>query len=251
MSKTNSYTPNLAKPHQDYGTALPISEVFYSIQGEGRFAGTPAVFIRLMFCNLGCSWCDTRYTWDKNNLDEERWLTPKEVAKLAIDILPATMNTLPHIVITGGEPLLHSKLLTALIQELKSYEFEFFQIETNGTITPSDELLEVVTWWNCSPKLENSKITSNLRISPEALIKLTNSNKADFKFVVSSKEDINEIYSDYLKYINKDSIFLMAEGNSQEKQIKSMAWIGSYCKNENLKYSPRLHVLAFGNKRGV
>ena len=64
------YEPQIEPWPNEFRDKLPLIEMFYSIQGEGRFAGCPAVFIRLRYCNLGCAWCDTRFTWEKGNIEE-------------------------------------------------------------------------------------------------------------------------------------------------------------------------------------
>ena len=86
-------------------------EIFVSIQGEGVFAGTPCIFIRLASCNLSCNWCDTKYTWDWKNYeyadhvitlnDDDIYLIIKE-------------HNLKHVVITGGEPLLQKPCINLL-----------------------------------------------------------------------------------------------------------------------------------------
>lgn len=109
-----------------------INEIFYSLQGEGYFTGTPAVFLRFSGCNLKCSFCDTRH-------DEYVEMTPKEVME-KLRQYPAR-----HIVITGGEPSLQ---LDQFLVDLLHDEGYFIQIETNGT----HPLPEGIDWVTCSPK---------------------------------------------------------------------------------------------------
>ena len=102
-----------------------ISETFNSIQGEGNCAGALSFFIRFQHCNLTCSWCDTKYTWNKNEA-----LKPQ---------LPETIKNLiqqsdaPNIIFTGGEPTLYQ--LDALVVTGKKNH-----VETNGTIIPTESL---------------------------------------------------------------------------------------------------------------
>lgn len=118
-------------------TAYPIVEHFYTLQGEGYWAGTPAYFIRLGGCDVGCTWCDTRYSWAK-----EGWQTATAAEIRAwIAGTPAQ-----HVVITGGEPTLHP--LEALIQELHEGGY-FTQIETSGAY-PAPAILP--RWITLSPK---------------------------------------------------------------------------------------------------
>ncbi len=83
-------------------------EIFYSLQGEGVTAGTPTVFLRLANCNLSCSWCDTKYTWDWQSYDPQR-----EVMELSDDEAHERILAFecPHLVITGGEPLMQQRAL--------------------------------------------------------------------------------------------------------------------------------------------
>jgi organic radical activating enzyme len=159
-------------------------KVFFAEQGEGATAGAPAVFFRLHHCNLDCEWCDTPYTWNKNmkeyHEEREKWDMEKAVREIQDEwnsglkkyqeekngeeeMEPPT----PRMVITGGEPLLQSGKIQELLSrpELKDWKVE---IETNGTIPPPEELPENVQF-NCSPKLENSGVSEEKRIKPEAL----------------------------------------------------------------------------------
>ncbi|MCS7297278.1 MAG: 7-carboxy-7-deazaguanine synthase QueE [Bacteroidia bacterium] len=115
----------------------PIVEHFYTIQGEGYWAGTPAYFIRLGGCDVGCSWCDTRYSWRK-----EGWPTASaEQMKEWICRTPAR-----HVVLTGGEPTMHD--LEPLIQTLQGAGY-FIQIETSGAYAPPSSR---PNWITFSPK---------------------------------------------------------------------------------------------------
>lgn len=119
---------------------MRINEIFYSLQGEGRFTGTPAVFIRFAGCNMACDFCDT---------DHEPFIemTVREVVD-AVVAFPAR-----HIVITGGEPTL--QLTDELLDALHARD-KFVQIETNGSIAPNPETLSKIDWTTVSPKNGNS-----------------------------------------------------------------------------------------------
>jgi len=127
------------------GNSLSLHSIFYTIQGEGIFAGWPAVFIRLAGCNLQCSGCDTDYT-------EGRTIQP--VKDIVSSVIRSTGHTNPNkllqslVVITGGEPFRQN--LLPLIRELHKHNLQV-QIETNGTLPPPDELPYNVVIM-CSPK---------------------------------------------------------------------------------------------------
>src|SRR5215471_17665810 len=91
--------------------SLKVSEIFYSIQGEGMLAGVPSVFVRLSGCNLRCSWCDTPYTsW---NPEGEQRTLPQIVAQVE------QHRTARHVVLTGGEPMI-AKGIETLAASLKA-----------------------------------------------------------------------------------------------------------------------------------
>ena len=111
----------------------PVLEIFTSIQGEGTHIGTCATFIRLVGCNLRCSWCDTKLSWDEKIQIE---MSIKEI------LLQVKSD---FVVITGGEPCLYD--LDPLIQELHSKQ-KYVCLETNGTLPTPRE----IDWVTCSPK---------------------------------------------------------------------------------------------------
>ena len=120
----------------DGGRLLPLVEDFYTIQGEGYHAGKPAYFIRLGGCDVGCSWCDAKYTWNPS------LYTPTDVGTV---IDRATSCAARAIVITGGEPLIYP--LGILTGELRRRGLEIF-LETSG----SHPFSGVFDWVCLSPK---------------------------------------------------------------------------------------------------
>lgn len=247
-----TYQPRIAKWPSEFAGKLPVAEVFLSVQGEGRFAGVPAVFIRCKYCNLGCAWCDTRFTWEEGKIEAGELLSADELAVRVIEVL-ATTKTVPnraHVVLTGGEPMLHQDRLPELIDELIKLGFSFFEIETNGMFVPSEEMIERISWWNCSPKLSNCGIPSAIYLVPEALRAIAATGRADFKFVIQQQKDIEELARDYVPIIGSDRITLMPEGVTPQSQLAAMPWLMAECANRGFQFSPRLHVLAWGNQRG-
>lgn len=214
--------------------SILVNEVFYSIQGEGRSLGKPSIFVRLGACNLQCTWCDSKYTWHPDYIDN-RQSTIKDLIK-KIKKYPCK-----HLVITGGEPLLQQKSIKALLGELNDYTAE---IETNGSISlkPNKQVIQV----NCSPKLSNS---GN---KPYELKILPNNKKVWYKFVVQSKNDLKEIKSFQKKYkISNERAYLMPEGIDEKILNERSKWLVEICKKEGYNFSPRLHVLIYGNKRAT
>lgn len=120
----------------DGGRLLPLVEDFYTIQGEGYHAGKAAYFIRLGGCDVGCRWCDAKYTWNP------RLYPPVEVATI---VARATACAAQAVVVTGGEPLLYP--LGVLTSELHARGLELF-LETSGSHPFSGEF----DWVCLSPK---------------------------------------------------------------------------------------------------
>ena len=247
-----SYRPRIAPWPKEFADKLPVVEIFYSIQGEGRHAGTPAVFIRLKYCNLGCSWCDTRFTWDENNLDAGYLLTSKETAEQARAAIPGSVTLIDrvHVVITGGEPMLHQDRLPHLIAELKRLGFSFVEIETNGMFAPTEQMSEIVDWWNCSPKLSNNLLQTEIQFVPHALEALVATGKADFKFVLQAPFEIEELIDTYLPLLPADRIMIMPEGQTCARQLNAMSEIADVCLEYGFRLCPRLHTLIWDNARG-
>ena len=245
------YEPQIEPWPKEFRDKLPLIEMFYSIQGEGRFAGCPAVFIRLRYCNLGCAWCDTRFTWEKGSIEEGELLSAEELAEQACKLVSSQVEEPAdiHVVITGGEPMLHRDRLPELIEQLRSRGFEFVEVETNGMFVPDEELAAEVSWWNCSPKLSNNGLDPDVNVVPEALEAIAGTGRADFKFVVRTPEEIDEIERDFLPYIGADQVMLMPEGWTREKQLRAMPWIIEECARRGFRFSPRLHILAWNNER--
>jgi 7-carboxy-7-deazaguanine synthase len=137
-------------------TTYPVNELFETIQGEATYTGTPAVFVRLMGCQVGCLWCDTKHTWrtlDATKVspavvlsktgDSDSWceMTSTQIAALVDD------HQSTHVVITGGEPCAYD--LRKLTAELLATE-RTVQIETSGTY---EVKAHPDTWVTVSPKV--------------------------------------------------------------------------------------------------
>lgn len=135
-----------------------INEIFETLQGEATFTGTPSIFVRLQGCPVGCSWCDTKHTWevsldDKVNseqviekpADSPSWseLTPEQLLECFVQ----RDYTAKHIVITGGEPCIYD--LQPLCELLHENGYST-QIETSGTF---EVKVPTTTWVTVSPKI--------------------------------------------------------------------------------------------------
>ncbi len=240
-------------------------EVFYSIQGEGKNIGQPSIFIRLALCNLYCHWCDTDYTWNWkgtpyshiNDFKPGYTKFPKEnyLIEYPTDKIIEKIESFKckNIVITGGEPLLQQKelvhFLDVLTEKSNSYHIEF---ETNGTLIPSKVLNILTDQYNVSIKLSNSGVKESDRIKEDAIEFFAKSSKANFKFVIDKEKDINEVIKLSKDYkISHKRIFLMPQGRTSETLNEKQQWLIELCKQYGFNYTDRLHILIYGNKRGV
>jgi 7-carboxy-7-deazaguanine synthase len=226
---------------------MKIAEIFYSIQGEGMLAGVPSVFVRLSGCNLRCKWCDTPYaSWEPEGDD----------LMLGAILADIRRDWPTHAVITGGEPMIAP--IELLTQRLKEQGMHI-TIETAGTVY----VPVVCDLMSISPKLANSTPHrrdggkwaaqhDRLRYQPEVLKQLMKEYDYQLKFVVSAPEDLDEIKT-ILEDTNADRsrVMLMAEGTTVETIYERAAWLVEVCKRERLRYSPRLHIDLWGDKRGV
>lgn len=115
---------------------MKVNEIFYSLQGEGYWIGTPAVFVRFSGCNLKCRFCDTAHQ-DYSDMEREEIVA-------AVCRYPAR-----HVVLTGGEPTLQ---IDALLLQMLKNEGKYVQIETNGTVMLDNGVVDLIDWVTCSPK---------------------------------------------------------------------------------------------------
>ena len=224
---------------------LPISEMFYSIQGEGPTMGCPSIFIRLQGCNLLCSWCDTINVWKNGN-----YMTYEEILKRMTS--NKWITDAVHIVVTGGEPTLRQKTLIGFFEMYFSTMryLPYIEVETNGTIWPENGFDAYIRQYNISPKLKNSGMDENRRIHKNVIqryIDLYENGKiVAFKFVVKTREDVNEIINDYIDpfSIPKDIVWLMPCASTREELKTIGEEVVEAAKENGYHYSSRLQIEA-------
>lgn len=235
-------------------------EIFHAIQGEGASTGAPRVFIRLSGCNLHCKWCDTAYTWNwegtpfQHENDEKFDLSAQTITLSVSDIASRVAAYGPvGIVITGGEPLLQQSRLPELIAAIK---FEagpvWVEIETNGSIKPGSDLVNLVNQFNVSPKLAHSGNAMDIAQKPESLSFFASLPSTWFKFVIGEPEQIEEVRTLANRFrLPPDRIMLMPLGVSSSVLRSRADWLIPLCLEHGYRFSDRLHIHLYGNERGT
>ena len=229
-----------------------ISEIFYSLQGEGELTGVPSVFVRTSGCNLRCAWCDTPYaSWNPEG-------EPRNVAQIVAEV--ESHPTARHVVLTGGEPMI-AKEIRELAAELRKIG-QHITIETAATVAPDGIVCDLAS---LSPKLLNSapdpvehatwrKKHEATRWQPEVVRAWIDAYPYQFKFVVARPEDIDEMehmLAALHREIPRPKILLMPEATSLEKMRTRAGWRGELCKTRGYRYAHRLQLELYGNKRGT
>jgi len=236
---------------------MKISEIFYSIQGEGPFIGSPTLFIRVGDCNLRCPWCDTKYA-----LTEYEEMSIEEIIEQSKEVLPEKIKSPDNISITGGEPMLQQTGILKLLNEVfREHPQDIFRetryalIETNGTIRPTNRFLDFQyrTVFCISPKFHEDPAEDWIYLD-KFWWELNPTNSFIlyyyFKFVIDTKRDLDKVKHFIEKTGNRGSVFLMPQGVTTQEIIEKLPWISDFALNHGLNVTPRLHILTWGNKRG-
>lgn len=223
-------------------------EIFASVQGEGVSTGVPSVFVRLADCNLRCTWCDTRYTWDWTRYDRDKETIALTVAEVTEHVLSAAGAGVRNAVLTGGEPLLQQGAVAELARGLRARGFRI-EVETNGTVAPTEELALLVDQWNVSPKLASSGNTERSRHRPAVLAWFGARPNAFFKFVAVTEDDMAEIAS-LVDALPRERVIVMPEGTDARTLEERSRWLAGACQAHGYRLGTRLHVFLWGSERG-
>lgn len=216
---------------------LRVSEVFLSLQGEGPSAGTPAHFLRLQGCDVGCHWCDTKYTWD-----------PAAGQEMSLADAFAALHELgeaPLLVVTGGEPLAHlgvERVLAAAVGRWARVE-----VETSGIAPPKFTHERLHHMW--SPKLPG--VTERWAETWAHAAKFLADPRTWVKLVLSEGDDEAALRLIREHAIPRARVLLMPQGLTDSALRERALSLAELCKREGLRLSPRLHVWLWGAKRGV
>jgi organic radical activating enzyme len=216
---------------------LLISSDFYSVQGEGISSGIPSYFVRLGICNLTCGMsrkftnmlakeqkledgeifvgdlhAEGKATWTCDSTSQWLWRGEDKEFQYLIDrwkeqdIYDDIKEGNIHIIWTGGEPTIkgHQEAITNFFKYWTTRDSfgddynVYNEIETNGTVYIEDNLFNIIDQINCSPKLANSGMTKKQRFNEEALRRIMEHNNYQFKFVISTEDDVKEIFDEFV-----------------------------------------------------
>lgn len=223
-----------------------ISEVFHSVQGEGRYTGVPSSFLRTSGCNLRCWFCDTPYT---------SWTPEGDERSLESLLTEIESFECEHVVITGGEPLLVPEMVP-LTQQLRERN-HFITFETAGTVfrDVDADLMSI------SPKLANSTPRGTLwesrhesrRHRPAVIQQLIERYDYQIKFVIDDAKDLVEVerWLDEFPEVESADVYLMPQGTELEQLLAKTEWLTNEAERRGFHVSPRKHIELFGNTRGT
>lgn len=218
---------------------LLISSDFYSVQGEGKSSGVPSYFVRLGTCNLTCGMsrkftnnllkeqsledgeifvgdlhAEGKATWTCDSTSQWLWRGVEQDFQYLIDrwkeegVYEDIVNENVHIIWTGGEPTIpqHQEAIINFHKYWQEQDQRAFlsysEIETNGTLYIGDDLFSILDQINCSPKLANSGMTEKQRINPLAIKRIMEHDNYQFKFVISTEDDVKELFRDFVEPFN-------------------------------------------------
>ena len=271
---------------------LLISSDFYTVQGEGISSGIPSYFVRLGICNLTCgmsrkftnqlekeqkledgeifegdlvkeglaTWtCDSTSQWLWRGEDKEfdylinRW---KEEG-----VYEDIKNGLVHIIWTGGEPTIkgHQEAIINFTNHWMSRYLDrndvhpYYEIETNGTIVIDVKLFNMLDQINCSPKLSNSGMTAKQRIVPEAIERIKQHKNYQFKFVISTEDDVLELFRDFVEpfKIPLKNVVCMPGLDDAEDFEERTRFVMEMAKKYRFRGLTRLHIAAWNKTLNV
>lgn len=249
---------------------LEVNEIFgVTIQGEGKLVGNPSVFVRFGNCNMSCSGfgveyetpsgikkfsCDSYYASD--SAFKEQWSKYSSSKQLICEVDKYLPSYKVDIVITGGEPLIYWK-----DEEFQKFLHHYINmgykitIETNASIT-----IELNDTWHkeilfsMSVKLSNSNESLAKRVNIPNITNIINLNSQSYlKFVVSNScidTALSEI-EDIVEQIPPCDVYLMPMGDTAKQIDENSLGVIELCIKKGFKYSDRLHIRVWNNKRGV
>jgi organic radical activating enzyme len=272
---------------------LLISSDFYSVQGEGISSGVPSYFVRLGVCNLTCGMSrkftnnlakeqtlqdgeifkgdlelEGKATWTCDSTSQWLWRGEDKDFQYLIDrwkeqgIYEDIKNGTIHIIWTGGEPTIkghqeaignfHKYWIDNHFGKMVAHSF-YNEIETNGTVVIDKPLFRLIDQINCSPKLSNSGLDAKQRINPEAINTIMSHINYTFKFVISTEDDVLEIFRDFIEpfSIPLKNVVCMPGLDSQTDFHERTQFVLEMAKKYKFRGLTRLHISAWDKTLNV
>ena len=280
---------------------IKVSELFWSVQGEGQYIGVPSIFVRTFGCNFTCggfgmprgqlsterdniaatliknigykelplvsTGCDSYASWDPRFKHLSPMLSINQILFEIKKLLPdGKFSRDKHLIITGGEPLLGwQRAYPALIDECIKIGLTHLTFETNGTQNLSDELYNylilianqgVEITFSISAKLPCSGETWDNAIRPDVISKYVSvpNHRSYFKFVVSTEDDVIDALRAIATYKASDidiPVYLMPVGGVNSVYELNERQVADYCRDNGLRFSPRIQVPLYKNAWGT
>lgn len=225
---------------------MMVTEIYPTVQGEGPYVGRQIVVLRTGVCNLQCSWCDTKYSWQKEYLPKLTKVDDATSRTKIIDTITTEgmKNNAKTILLTGGEPMIWQK------DKQLQYIINWFQVkgwqihaETNGTVPLTFGMQ--YDFLSISPKVGEYLDVYNEKVLDTYL----NHRHKVFKFVIGDNKDVSNFISFVSKYkLYNQSLWLMPRGTTVEQLTKSIDFIGmmkTFIERFDITYnmSERRHIL--------
>jgi len=251
---------------------LYLVEHFYSIQGEGKYTGTPSLFIRLGGCNMKCEGfacletapngvevlgCDTVYAVNKENFSQN-WIPITKTQELLNILDNYELPTGVDVVLTGGEPLLYAndEIFVEFLNKLQELGHRIC-FETNGSLGVDFEKHPV--YKECvfalSVKLSNSQEPLRKRVNGDIIYSLAkNSKEAFFKFSIDAESitlGLEEEIQEILQHSPQTKVYCMPVGGSKAEVEKNTEPLIEFCKAKGYNFSDRLHIRIWDKNKGV
>jgi organic radical activating enzyme len=282
---------------------IKISEIFYSLQGEGQYVGVPSIFLRTFGCNFTCggfgmplgeesqervdiakrvgdfndykelplvsTGCDSFASWDPKFKHLSPMLTVSAIIDRFQELLPeGKFSRDKHLIITGGEPLLGwQRSFSELLDEIYSRNMSLTHLtfETNGTQFLSQDFEHYLTekakagleiTFSISAKLPCSGEKWEDAIRPDVVKNYVRipGHRSYFKFVVSSKQDVVDAQRAAAAYSAADiniPVYLMPVGGVNSVYEMNERQVADYCRDNGLRFSPRIQVPLYKNQWGT
>ena len=229
-------------------TKIGISEIFLSIQGEGLYTGEPTIFVRFQGCDLGCTWCDSKYTWKPESKLESKGWTSEEILNKVVDYDKDCSFGPDWVCITGGEPLQQLDGFCDLVLKLNKACYKV-EVETSGLVSlPRGPEYNLVNSWVVDLKLPSSRVTLSPIVEDFGRLRTQD----QLKVIISDGRDL--FYANDILTKNSTAAKVLispmfnTNGKVGEKLLRDCV---DFCLTHNYRLSLQTHKYIWGMKRGV